>query len=201
VRRADWDARYAEKDLVWTAEPNRFLVEEVEGMAPGRALDLACGEGRNALWLAARGWTVTAVDFSPVALDKARRIAAHRGVEAEWVESDVLEYVPGRGRYDLVAILYLQLPEPELRGVLDRAAAAVAPGGTLLLIAHDVLNLTEGHAGPKDPAVLTTPEAVARALPDLVIERADRVRRPIDDAPRDAIDTLVRASRATARER
>ena len=183
MRRADWDARYAEKDLVWTAEPNRFLVEEVEGMAPGRALDLACGEGRNALWLAARGWTVTAVDFSPVALDKARRIAAHRGVEVEWVESDVLEYVPGRGRYDLVAILYLQLPEPELRGVLDRAAAAVAPGGTLLLIAHDVLNLTEGHAGPKDPAVLTTPEAVARALPDLVIERADRVRRPIDDAP------------------
>ena len=77
----DWDRRYAEPQLVWSAEPNRFLVEELAGLPPGRALDLACGEGRNAIWLARRGWEVTGVDFSGVAIDKAGRMAAEAGVE------------------------------------------------------------------------------------------------------------------------
>ena len=77
--RHDWDARYAGEQLVWSAEPNRFLVAEVDGLTPGRALDVACGEGRNAIWLAEQGWTVTGVDFSPVALDKARRTGRSPG--------------------------------------------------------------------------------------------------------------------------
>ena len=114
--REDWNARYAQKELVWTAEPNRLFAAEVGGLAPGRALDLACGEGRNAVWLAERGWQVTGVDFSDVALAKAAELAASRGVEVEWVVADVLDYEPEPRAFDLVAVLYLQLPREELCG-------------------------------------------------------------------------------------
>lgn len=195
---SDWDRRYDTPDLIWSGEPNRFLREEAEGLAPGRALDLACGEGRNATWLARRGWEVTAVDFSGVALAKAGRLAAGHNVSVRLVEADLSEYVPERGSADLVVILYLHV-DPELRArVLARADDALAPGGVLLVVAHDLLNLTEGHGGPQDPTVLTTPEAVAAELPGLAIERAERVHRTVSTADGDvqAIDTLVRAARA-----
>lgn len=195
MRREDWDARYTEKDFVWTVEPNRFLVAEVSDLPPGRALDLACGEGRNAVWMAARGWDVTGVDFSPVAIEKAEALAAHRGVAVEWRVADLEEYEPAEQAFDLVVVLYLQLPAAQLHPVLARAAAAVAPGGTLLVVSHDVRNLNEGHGGPKDAAVLTTPEGVSAALAGLDIERAKRVERPVEGAHRPAIDTLVRATR------
>lgn len=194
----DWDRRYDTPGLIWSGEPNRFLREETEGLPPGRALDLACGEGRNAVWLARRGWEVTGVDFSGVALAKAGRLAAEQGVAVRLAEADLSEYAPEPESADLVVILYLQLPAALRARVLARAAAAVAPGGVLLLVAHDLLNLTEGHGGPRDPAVLTTPEAVASELPGLTIERAGRVRRPVStpDGEVQAIDTLVRATHA-----
>jgi SAM-dependent methyltransferase len=198
VRPEDWDRRYAAAELLWSAEPNRFLAAEVAGLAPGRALDLACGEGRNALWLAERGWRVTAVDFSPVALGRARELAGRRAVEVGWVEADVRTWVPPIGAFDLVALLYLQLPPGERRGVLAAAASALAPGGTLLLVAHDLANLAEGHGGPQDPAVLTTHGEVTAELAGLLIERAERVERPVslpDGGEARALDTLVRASR------
>jgi SAM-dependent methyltransferase len=195
MRREDWDRRYEERELVWSAEPNRFLVAETEALPPGRALDLACGEGRNALWLAERGWRVTAVDYSGVALGKAQQIAIRRGVEAEWVAADLLEYQPETGAYDLVVVFYLQLPAGELRRVLAKAAAAVAPGGTFLLVGHDLLNVTEGWGGPSDASLLYTPEEIAADLPGLEIEKAERVYRRPEDAERDAIDALVRARR------
>lgn len=194
----DWDDRYAAQPLVWSAGPNRFLEVEAAELAPGRALDVACGEGRNALWLAERGWRATGVDFSPVAIDKARALAAQRGVEVEWLVADVTTWVPEHHAYDFVAVMYLQLP-PDARTVAYRnAAAAVAPRGTLLVVAHDLENLEHGHGGPQDPAVLTTPESVADDLGDLTIVRAERVRRPVDTETGsvDAIDTLVRATRA-----
>src|SRR5687768_6279671 len=120
-----WDERYAGTELVWTAEPNRFLAAEVGGLTPGRALDVACGEGRNAVWLASLGWTVTGVDFSPVGLDKARRLAQERGVSVEWVTADVTTYEPPAGAFDLVVVLYLHLPAPALAVVLARAAHAL----------------------------------------------------------------------------
>jgi SAM-dependent methyltransferase len=197
-RREDWDARYAGRELVWTAEPNRFLVAETSELPPGRALDLACGEGRNAVWLAERGWRVTGVDFSAVGIDKARRLADSRGVEVEWVVADVLEYRPEPGAFDLVAVLYLQLPEDERRAMLAAASDAVAPGGTLLVVGHDLLNLTEGHGGPRTAAVLFTPEDVTTDLRGLEVERAQRVLRPValeGGGEATAIDALVRASR------
>jgi SAM-dependent methyltransferase len=197
VRNVDWDRRYSDRGLLWSAEPNRFVAEELAGVTAGRALDLACGEGRNAIWLARRGWRVTAVDFSTVALDKARAQAERHGVEVDWMLADLLEHEPAAGAYDLVLLAYLQLPAAEMTAVLGAAARAVADGGTLLLVGHDLSNLTDGVGGPQDPRVLHTPESVVAALHGLTVVRAQRVRRPVDtdDGPRDAVDTLVRVTR------
>ncbi len=193
----EWDRRYAGTELVWTAEPNRFVVAELADLPPGRALDLGAGEGRNAVWLATRGWQVTAVDFSAVGLDKGRRLADARGVAVDWVRADVLGYQPEAQSFQLVLVAYLQLRAADLDGVLRRAAAALAPGGVLLVVGHDVTNLTEGAGGPPDPAVLYTPESITRSLAGLTVLRADRVRRPVAaGGDRDAVDTLVRAVRA-----
>jgi SAM-dependent methyltransferase len=149
------------------------------------------------VWLAERGWRVTAVDFSDVALAKAERLAARRGVEVEWSLADVLEYEPQPEAFDLVAVLYLQLPRDELGRALRMAAAAVAPGGTLIVLGHDTSNLTEGHGGPKDVRVLYTPGDVVAELGGLEVERAEQVRRtvPLDGAEAVAIDAFVRARR------
>jgi SAM-dependent methyltransferase len=169
-------------------------------MPPGRALDLACGAGRNAIWLAEQGWKVTGVDFSEVALQHARRLARSRGVDVEWVLADVLDWEPPADSFDLVVVLYLQLPREERRAVLARAGSAIAPGGTLLFVAHDLLNLTEGWGGPKSASVLCTPEEVGAELEGLVIDRAERVTRTVEDEDGEhrAIDMLVRASRPGA---
>lgn len=197
MNRDAWNARYAGRELVWTAEANRFVKEELADLPPGRALDLAAGEGRNAVWLADRGWAVRAVDFSSVALEKARRLAAARGVEIETVEADLDHYEPELGAFDLVLLAYVQFPWARMVPVLHRAAAAVAPSGTFFLVAHDETNLDHGYGGPKDRAVLYGPEAVAGELRDLDILRAERVERPVETeaGPRVAIDCLVRAVR------
>ncbi len=192
-----WDRRYATVELIWTAEPNRFLVEQVGDLAPGRALDLGAGEGRNAVWLATQGWQVTAIDFSQTGLDKARQLAERANVDVELRCADATE--PIGGVYDLVVILYLHLPPERRRAAHRNAAAAVAPGGTLLVVGHDTTNLTDGYGGPQDPAVLFSPEDVVADLQDsgLQIERAERVQRTIvtDSGPRMAIDALIRATR------
>ena len=195
MRAADWDRKWRDRDP--RVDPSRFLVEEVADLAAGRALDLACGAGRHAVWLAERGWKVTAVDFSTVALEQARALAAERGVDVEWVQADVLSFQPEPRAYDLVVFFYLQLPADERRVALGHAASAVAPGGTLLVVAHDLLNLTEGHGGPSTAAVLYTPAEVADDLGGLTVTRAERVVRPVsdDDGEHEAIDTLVRAER------
>ena len=169
---------------------------EIEAMRPGRALDLACGAGRNAVWLAEHGWLVTAVDFSEVALAQARERARRRGVDVEWVAADLREYAPPEGAFDLVLVLYLHLPAGERRPVLSHAAAAVAPSGTLLLVGHDLANLGTGARGPSDPALLYTTEDIAAELPGLVVEKAERVTRTVetDEGAVEAVDALVRAS-------
>jgi SAM-dependent methyltransferase len=197
MEREDWDRRYSGTELLWTAEPNRFVVAALQELLPGRALDLGAGEGRNAVWLAERGWRVTAVDFSPVALDKARLLAQARGVEVDWVLSDLRAYLPEPAAYDLVLVAYLHLLPAERAAVLGGAATALARHGTLLVVGHDVVNLAEGVGGPQDPAVLYTPEAIVAELAGLTVDRAGRVRRPVDTeaGTREAVDTLVIATR------
>ena len=121
---AGWDARYRAADLVWGGEPNRFVAEEFTGMPPGRALDLGAGEGRNAIWLAGLGWRVTGVDFSAVAVERARRLAEERGVTVDWVVADLRDYQPAPGVFDAVIVAYLHLPPADLS--LDPPMISVA---------------------------------------------------------------------------
>ncbi|MPZ68448.1 MAG: methyltransferase domain-containing protein [Actinobacteria bacterium] len=189
----EWDARYAETELAWGVEPNRFLAPEVDGLEPGRALDLAAGEGRNALWLAEQGWTVTAVDFSSVGIDKARRIAAERKVDVTWIVHDVVTFEVEPGAFDLVIVFYLHIAPIDMKAVLAHATEALNQGGTLLIVGHDRANLASGVGGPQDPAILHDTEEITAELGALVIEKAQRVTRPVEGSERDAIDTLVKA--------
>jgi SAM-dependent methyltransferase len=193
----EWDERYASTGLVWSAEANRFVVEELADLPPGRALDLGAGEGRNAIWLAERGWQVTAVDFSAVGLAKGAKLAEGRGASVEWVEADLLRYRPAAAAYDLVLLAYVHLPPDDFESVLVRAAAALAPGGTLLVVGHDADNIAHGYGGPQAPEILHRVDEVVSALPGLQIQRADQARRPVQtpEGERVAIDTVVRAQR------
>ncbi len=195
MRREDWDKRYASVESLWSPKPNRFLVAEVATLAPGRALDLACGEGQNAIWLATLGWEVTGVDYSEVAIAKAKARAERDAVRADFVCADLASYEPEAAAFDLVLVLYLHIPGAERHGVLDSAAAALAPGGTFILLGHDSTNLTDGVGGPSDPAILYTPDDIAHELPGLEIEKAERVLRDVRGEERDAIDALVKARR------
>lgn len=195
-----WDERYAATAQVWSSGPNQFVESELADLAPGRALDLACGEGRNALWLARRGWDVTALDFSAVAVERGRENAGELPVA--WVVGDVL--TTELPEVDLVVLAYLQLAAPERRTAVRRAFAALRPGGTFFLVAHDTTNLADGTGGPQDAAVLYTAEDVLDDLAGEPLEvlRAGRVPRVVagDDghggtADRTAWDALVRLVR------
>ena len=194
-----WDERYSGDDLVWTSTPNQFLVAEAVGLRHGRAVDLACGEGRNSIWLAEQGWDVTGVDFSPVGLAKAKRFADLWDVKVTWTEAALENWTPPQDGFDLVAMLYLQLPQPARSRAIGSAAFAVAPGGTLVIVAHDLENLSHGFGGPQDPDVLYRVSDVTEAAVDagLTIGRAEQAVRLVDTdiRPREALDTVVTARR------
>ena len=161
---ADWDARYAESELVWSRGPNRLVAAECADLPPGRAVDLACGEGRNALWLASRGWHVTAVDFSQVALDKGRRLAEGEDDAAvDWVCADATQW-RGEG-YDLAVVAYFQVPaRRSAYGGAPRRRRRCGPAAPCCGWATTATNLTEGTGGPQDPRVLMTAEDVLADL-------------------------------------
>lgn len=176
-----WDARYADSDLVWSAEPNQFVARECADLPPGTALDLAAGEGRNAIWLARQGWDVTAVDFSQVALDKGAQVAGD--TELRWVRADATRWQPDRA-YDLVVLAYLQLAEEQRAAAVRAGFDSLRSGGAFLLVAHDSTNIAEGTGGPQDPAVLYTADDVLADLDGRAYEVrvAERVERVVGDA-------------------
>ena len=198
-----WDERYAASELVWSREPNQFVAAELADLPPGTAVDLAAGEGRNAIWLASRGWSATAVDFSQVALDKGARLA--EDLDVTWVCADATTWQAPRP-VDLVVMAYFQVPSADRRRAVRSAASMLRPGGTLLLVAHDSTNLTEGTGGPQDPAVLMTADDVVADLDGIDVEvvRAERVAREVrsadehgGEARRTAWDCLVRVQRSS----
>ena len=196
---AEWDERYRSAELVWGSEPNLFVRQQCEGLPVGEALDLACGEGRNALWLARLGWTVTGVDYSAAAIERAESLTAREPAEVAerltWRVADVTRELPPPASVDLALISYLHLVPVEQQAVLASAAAAVRPEGHLVVVGHDLRNIAEGVGGPQDASRLHTPERVATvaAAAGLTVEFAETVERPTPAGV--ALDTLVRAHR------
>lgn len=205
----EWDARYAaaaaQASTVWSLGPNATIAELAAPWPPGRALDVAAGEGRNAIWLAEQGWQTTVLDFSEVATARAGELAEARlGAHADrvtTVTADVVDW-PGwadAAAYDLVLVAFLHLLEAQRRAVHRLAAAAVQPGGRLVVLCHDRRNLAEGVGGPQDPMLLATPSEVVADLDGtgLRIDRAETLTRSVQvqGVPRHALDCLVVAVR------
>ena len=186
-----WDTRYQETDLVWSAEPNMFLPPIVEGLDIGSALDLACGEGRNAIWLARQGWSVTGVDFSAVGIEKAK--ASGGDTVVDWVVADVTSFVPDRA-FDLVMIVYVHLEVDDMKRLFQRAVDALAPGGTLIGVGHALRNLAEGVGGPPYPDILWTEDRIAPLVEGLNVIQLTEVLRPVEDSGVNAIDLLLQAT-------
>jgi SAM-dependent methyltransferase len=188
----DWDERYRATDRLWSAEPNVFVADRLGGMRPGRGLDLASGEGRNAIWLAGEGWDMTAVDFSEAAIERGRRISD----EVRWVVADVRVWEPG-DEYDLIVVAYLQLSIDELEPLVRRAVTWLAPGGELFIVGHERSNLEHGVGGPQVPEVLWDLEELVPWLDGLDILEAEIVEREVvgETGTRVALDALVRARR------
>jgi SAM-dependent methyltransferase len=201
----DWDNRYAATELVWSAEPNRFVAEIVSPLTPGTAIDIAAGEGRNAIWLVQHGWTVTATDFSPVAIERMQARAAEllgddAGRLTPLVADATVPAPASPAAYDLVLFSYLQLPPAEWRRAFRHGVEAVRPGGRVLVVGHASRNLTEGWGGPSSPEVLYDPDDVIDAVEGLPVhvEHADIRVRPVetDEGAREALDTVVLLRRA-----
>ena len=195
-----WDERYADSELVWGLEPNRFVRAQCERFPVGRAIDLACGEGRNALWLARMGWKALGVDYSAVAIERARQLTERErpstAVRLTWQVADVTTEPVKPGGYDLALVSYLHLPPEQINAVFRNAGRALAPRGHLVIVGHDRRNLREGVSGPQDESRLYDADEIREVLadiPDVVVEVGETVVRPTDDG--DALDTLVRARR------
>ena len=187
-----WDQRYAAVDQVWSRGPNELVERALAGLPAGEALDLACGEGRNALWLARQGWRVTAVDFSRVGLEKAARRAGAEGLEVECVVADVRDYRPTRRGFELVLIAYMHPDPSERPAVLGSAAEAVAPGGHLLVVGYDLAHQPRGR-GPSDPDRRFTPERLAGAFPRIELARCESVAFEVerDEGPEEVVITVA----------
>lgn len=194
----DWDRRWGEMRPQARGEPSPVVVAALEDLTAGTALDLGCGTGRHAVWLAERGWRVTAVDFSAEALRQGRERASDRGVEIDWVLSDLLAYEPQPSAFGLVLVTYIHVPAHERRAILTKATAAVTPGGTFLLVGHDLTNIGTGAPGPSSPAVLYTPDDIVPELEGFAVLRAERVQRAVelgDGTAVEAVDVVVLATR------
>ncbi|HEY5051228.1 MAG TPA: class I SAM-dependent methyltransferase [Acidothermaceae bacterium] len=193
-----WDARYSERDALWSGRPNGRLVAEIGGLTPGRALDVGCGEGADAIWLARGGWIVTAIDISEVALRRARAAADLAGATVEWICGDALKMAFPVGSFDLLSMQYPALPkaagEVAVRTLLD----AVRPGGLLLAVYHDLDDEHREHMKSRgvDPADYFEAVELGQLLGDFTVELHAIEPRidPPPDNPHTA-DVVLRARR------
>lgn len=188
----DWDDRYRATDRLWSAEPNLFVADRLGSNRAGTGLDLASGEGRNAIWLAEQGWDMTAVDFSEAAVERGRAISD----EVRWVVADIRTWEPD-DVYHLVVVAYLHLVLDEFEPLIQRVVNWLAPGGELFMVGHDRRNIEHGVGGPQVPAVLWDIEEIVPWLNGLDILEAEIVEREVvaENGSRMALDALIRARR------
>jgi SAM-dependent methyltransferase len=163
-----WDERYRSSGRIWSGNPNPQLVAEVTGWPPGRALDVGCGEGADAIWLARAGWTVVGIDISGVALERAAQHASDTDPAAaariEWRQADLLTQPPEPDSFDLVSAQFIQLPPDRCAPLFVALAAAVRDGGMLLIVGHHPSDLETGVPRPPMPELFYTPEEIAAPL-------------------------------------
>ena len=191
-----WNNRYAETDRLWSLKPNALLAEFVAGLGPGRALDIGAGEGRNAIWLAKAGWSVTAVDVSEVGLVRAAERAAEEGVELECVVADWREY---RAPLPLdLAVISFMHPRPQERAsMFGGAGEMLASGGHLFTVGVDLADL--GRRGPRDSERLYTPERLRSALEGFEVLRCETVgyEGESTEGPKPVVDSVAIGRRAS----
>jgi SAM-dependent methyltransferase len=195
---AGWDERYAETERVWSGNPNGTLVTEVAGLPAGRALDVGCGEGADAVWLARQGWDVTALDVSHVALQRAAQHAEQAGVRVRWIHAGLLEAALSPGSFDLVSAQYPVLRRTPANDAERALCAAVAPGGTLLVVHHADMDPEEARARGFDPADYVQPAQVAAVLDDGWLVEVDETRpRSVESGAGagHSVDQVLRARR------
>ncbi len=193
--RSSWNERYEAAAALYGAEPNQFIEAELSGLSPRRVLDLGCGQGRNSVWLATQGHQVAGLDVSDVGIAHGNELAAAVGVAVDFRAVDVVNDWEPDEEYDVVILSYLQLPEDMRKAAHAKAIAALAPGETLVLVAHHADNLEKGVGGPPMPEVLFAEEQLAEDFAELDIERIGKVLREVerDGELRVAHDILVRA--------
>lgn len=172
----DWDQKYGEKDQFWSGRPNPALMAQAAALTPGRALEVGCGEGADAIWLSQRGWHVTGLDVSQVALDRAAQAANDLHVDVTWVRSSIAEF-GSHEPYDLVSVLYPALPP---QTAVDALLRCVAPGGTLLVVSHAHVD-PEGAHGHHQDAFLQVSGIAEHLNADWVVETFEQ--RPRIDPP------------------
>lgn len=199
-----WNERYRSHHQLWSGNPNPNLVNEVSDLTAATALDVGCGEGADAIWLARRGWTVTAIDLSSVAIDRAAGHAADSGSDiAEritWQQADLLEWNPGVPGFDLVTSQYVHLPSGQREVLFQHLADLVAPGGTLLIVGHHPSDLETSIPRPPRPELFFTPEEVVALLDpqEWTVDTAAASSRAFTHGDHEVTihDTVVRAHRA-----
>ncbi len=199
-----WDARYRSADTIWSGNPNPQLVAQVADLAPGTALDVGSGEGADAIWLASRGWHVNGIDVSTVALDRAAQRAAEAGAAVAdritWQQADILSWDPPPLQFDLVSAQFLHLPTLARESLHRRLAAAVRPGGTLLILGHHPSDLETSVGRPNLPVFLFTADQIAAALEPaawqiIVAAAPERQALDPDGRPVTIRDAVLRAQR------
>ncbi|MEP6560803.1 MAG: class I SAM-dependent methyltransferase [Nakamurella sp.] len=173
---AEWDRRYADSAQLWSGQPNGALVAEVAGLSAGRVLDVGCGEGADAIWLANNGWDVTALEVSGVALDRAAAHARDSGVSVRWVHAELVEAMLPPASFDLVSAQYPALLRTPSGAAERELLAAVAPGGLLLLVHHAGMDTNQPHDSGFDPADYVWPSMVAALLNDDWVVESDEQR-------------------------
>ena len=197
---AEWDARYSERDgAMWSGRPNGRLVAEVAELTPGDALDVGCGEGADAIWLTQRGWTVTAIDISDVAIERARAAGARAGVTVEWVSGNVLETPFPPRSFDLVSMQYPALPKAGGNAAVRRLLDTIRPGGVLLAVYHDLDDEHREHMKLRgvDPADYGGADDLVPLLDDDFMVEVHAVEPRIDPPPGTphVADVVLRARR------
>jgi SAM-dependent methyltransferase len=194
-----WDERYGSREMLFSGNPNGVLVTEAAGLPPGRALDVGCGEGGDACWLAGRGWEVTAIDISRVALERAAASCRDLAGRVTWTCADLTVTAPTVGAFDLVSLQYFPLLRQPGHSALRGLLAAVAPGGTLLIVSHDLADLPPDQDHGITPADYYQPSEVAGVLDDSWTIIASETRPRTAPAPagtRHTHDTVLRAQRS-----